>query len=135
MRELLRNFQNRCIVTGPDRNLLLRKLVSAGIAYSVPVPYGTRDEMRTAYETSVIHPAMNVISSINEILVINVDEVLEDTCKMWEVRYRALNCPQVDREVYDHVAGLRAPTNDLTDTYNYWVVDFQNAVGRLINLG
>lgn len=135
MRELLRNFQNRCTVSGADRALLLRKLIAAGIAYSVQVPYGARLEMRMAYEKSVLNPAINVISAVNEIMVVNVEEILDDTRNMWEARYCVLNSPVVDRASYDHIEALRAPTNDLIDVYNFWVVDFQNATGRLINAG
>lgn len=136
MRELLRNFQNSCIAVGPDRKVLLRKLVSAGIAYAVPVPCGEGDQYRMAYEKVAMIPAMKVISEVNEIMVLgNTDEVLADVRALWEERYKILNTPIVAKKLYDHVEILRAPANDLVETYNHWVGDFQNAAIRTISRG
>lgn len=136
MRELLRNFQNSCIAVGPDRQILLRKLVSAGIAYAVPVPCGEGEQYRIAYEKVALAPAMKVISEVNEVMLIgNTDEVLSDVRNLWEARYKILNMPIVANKIYDHVEILRAPANDLVETYNHWVADFQNASVRVISRG
>ena len=136
MRELLRNFQNNCIAVGPDRSVLLRKLVGAGIAYAVGVPCGSVDEARIAYEKLVLAPAMKVISEVNEIMVIgNTDEVLHDVRTLWEARYMLVNSPLAAVKLYDHVELLRAPANDLIETYNYWVRDFQSAAAGCIAKG
>lgn len=136
MRELLRNFQNNCIAVGPDRNVLLRKLVAAGIAYAVPVPCGEGDQHRLAYEKVAMIPAMKVISEVNETMLLgNTDEVLSDVRQLWEARYKVLNTPIAANKIYDHVEILRAPANDLVETYNHWVRDFQNAAVRTISRG
>lgn len=136
MRELLRNFQNSCIAVGPDRQILLRKLVSAGIAYAVPVPCGEGEQYRMAYEKVALVPAMKVISEVNEVMLLgNTDEVLSDVRNLWEARYKILNMPIVANKIYDHVEILRAPANDLVETYNHWVTDFQNASVRVISRG
>lgn len=136
MRELLRNFQNSCIAVGPDRKVLLRKLVAAGIAYAVPVPCGEGSEYRMAYEKVAMVPAMKVISEVNEVMVLgNTDEVLADVRELWEARYKVLNTPIVANKIYDHVELLRAPANDLIETYNHWVGSFQDASVRVIARG
>lgn len=136
MRELLRNFQSNCIAIGPDRNVLLRKLVAAGIAYAVPVPCGEGDQYRVAYEKMAMIPAMKVISEVNEVMLLgNTDEVLNDVRTLWETRYKILNTPLVTDKIYDHMELLRPPANDLVETYNHWVRDFQDASVRVISRG
>ena len=95
MRELLRNFQSNCIAVGPDRNVLLRKLVAAGIAYAVPVPCGEGDQYRIAYEKVAMIPAMKVISEVNEVMLLgNTDEVLNDVRTLWESQSKPpMDCP------------------------------------------
>jgi hypothetical protein len=135
MRELLRNFQSRCTVIGPDRNLVLTKLLSAGIAYATQVPYGELEDMRISYEKCVINPAIKVISEVNEVLVINTEEVLKEVKCLWEARYKVLNTPIATTDVYDHLAVLRSATRDFVEVYNYWVLDFQRASFDLIARG
>lgn len=128
MYELLRNFQSRAIVESGDRNLLLRKLTAAAIAYSSPLPVGELGDAK-AYFRQLVAPAANmIIDVVNNKIVIDTDGVMNDVRNIWMARYELVNSPIIPLEIYDFHKSLSTPTGSIVNHFNAWINPFSQAV-------
>lgn len=128
MYELLRNFQSRAIVESGDRNLLLRKLTAAAIAYSSPLPVGELGDAK-AYFRQLVAPAANmIIDVVNNKIVIDTDGVMSDVRNIWMARYELVNSPIIPLEIYDFHKSLSTPTGSIVNHFNAWINPFSQAV-------
>lgn len=135
MNEILRNFQSRAIVESGDRNLLLRKLTAAAIAYSSPLPIGEMGDAQ-AYFRQLIAPAANkVIDAVNRKIVIDTDGVLGDVRDIWMARYQLVNSPIIPLEIYDFHKSLTTPTGSIVNHFNAWINPFSQAVKACLERG
>lgn len=128
MYELLRNFQSRAVVESGDRNLLLRKLVAASIAYSSPLPVGEMADCNAYYRQLVAEPACKVIDLVNGKIVIDTDGVLADVRAIWMARFELVNSPIIPLEIYDFHKSLTTPTGSIINSFNAWIKPFSEGV-------
>lgn len=128
MYELLRNFQSRAVVESGDRNLLLRKLTAASIAYSCPLPVGEMGDCQ-AYYRQLVHPvACKIIDVVNSKIVIDTDGVLGDVHAIWMARFELVNSPIIPLEIYDFHKSLSTPTGSVINSFNAWIKPFSDSV-------
>lgn len=128
MYELLRNFQSRAIVESGDRNLLLRKLTAAAIAYASPLPVGEMGDAQ-AYFRQLVAPAANkIVDTVNSKIVIDTDGVMADVRNIWMARYELVNSPIIPLEIYDFHKSLSTPTGSIVNHFNAWINPFSQAV-------
>lgn len=134
MRQILRAFQNRTVVTLQDRQELVQYLTAAGIAYSCPVPQGPADNALAEYRRTVMPAAMKVISAVNECFVVNTDWVLNLVRDQWVARYNILNSP-IRFSFEPHLQPSSPFKEALIQEYNNWVEQFQQASAAFIARG
>lgn len=134
MRQILRAFQNRTVVTLQDRQELVQYLTAAGIAYSCPVPQGPADAALAEYRSTVMPVAMKVISAVNECFVVNTDWVLNLVRDQWVARYNILNSP-IRFTFEPHLEPSSPFKEALIQEYNNWVEQFQQAAAAHIARG
>lgn len=134
MRQILRAFQNRTVVTLQDRQELVQYLTAAGIAYSCPVPQGPADAALAEYRRTVMPVAMKVISAVNECFVVNTDWVLNLVRDQWVARYNILNSP-IRFSFEPHLEPSSPFKEALIQEYNNWVEQFQQAAAAHIARG
>lgn len=134
MRQILRAFQNRTVVTLQDRQELVQYLTAAGIAYSCPVPQGPADAALAEYRRTVMPAAMKVISAVNECFVVNTDWVLNLVRDQWVARYNILNSP-IRFSFEPHLKPSSPFKEALIQEYNNWVEQFQQAAAAHIARG
>lgn len=128
MYELLRNFQSRAIVESGDRNLLLRKLTAAAIAYSSPLPIGELGDAKAYFRQLVAPSANKIIDIVNSKIVIDTDGVMADVRNIWMARYELVNSPVIPLEIYDFHKSLSTPTGSIVNHFNAWISPFSQAV-------
>ncbi len=134
MRQILRAFQNRTVVTLQDRQELVQYLTAAGIAYGCPVPQGPADAALAEYRRTVMPVAMKVISAVNECFVVNTDWVLNLVRDQWVARYNILNSP-IRFSFEPHLEPSSPFKEALIQEYNNWVEQFQQAAAAHIARG
>ena len=127
LREVIRQFQRDCAVTGNSRQIVLQKAVAAAIAYSLPVYVGTVDEAGSYYRGPNYDKAITLTSFVNEMAVINTTEVLKYIEVLWTNRYLTLNTPSINLIRNDFYLNLNDPVNLIT-LYNYWSERFLTAI-------
>ena len=127
LREVIREFQRDCTVTGNSRQIVLQKAVSAAIAYSLPMYVGTVDEAVSYYRGPNYDKAIQLTSFVNELIVINTTEVLKYVEILWTNRYLTLNTPSTNLIRNEFYVNLKDPV-DLVILYNYWSERFLTAI-------
>jgi len=132
MYELLRNFQSRAAVESGDRNLLLRKLVAAGIAYSSPLPVGEMTDAGAYFRQMVYKDACKVIDVVNSKIVIDTDGVLDDVRSIWMARYELVNSPIIPIQIYDFHGSLSTATGSIVNHFNAWITPFSQSIKTFI---
>ena len=130
MREILANFQSQCVLSGVERTRLLQKLVSSAVAYASPVPTGEPNRGMDHYRMLGLPLALQVISEINERVLIDTEQALSDARHLYICRYDTLNTPIVDTSECPFIKGLTETGFDYTQHFNAWVPKFLAAVIR-----
>lgn len=128
MNEILTSYLQNCNAVGAARVLLLEAAVSAGIAYSIPVPIGTAGEDTSYYATLVMAHALDVISKVNERVVINTDRTLSNAKKLWIGRYEAVNSSNIPQTLFNYYDEVKKGDPVVAAGYNYWAKEFTIAV-------
>lgn len=132
MLEITHAFSNNCLQTGKERTMLLEKVLAAAIAYTTPCMAGDMSEMSGHYRTLCKENASRVISSVNEVILINTHNVLENVKKLWCGRYEMINSPIECKAIEEFHASLKQVGCDLDTPYQYWIPKFQMAVNSFI---
>lgn len=130
MREIIAIFQNQCMLSGVERTRLLQKLVSAGVAYASPVPTGDPFRGMDHYRMLGMPLTLQVISEVNERVLIDTEQALNDARYLYTCRYDVLNTPLIDLCECPFVKGLTETGFDYTQHFNAWAPKFLAAVNQ-----
>lgn len=130
MREIIAIFQNQCMLSGVERTRLLQKLVSASVAYASPVPTGDPYRGLDHYRMLSLPLALQVISEVNERVLIDTEQALNDTSHLYICRYDVMNTPVIDLGECPFVKGMTETGFDYTQHFNMWVPKFLTAVNQ-----
>lgn len=71
-----------------DRGFVLAIAVARAVAYSLPVPSGPVDNAQTFFTHTHLGDAEQMLSEVNEQVVLNIDTVTDLISRIWLFRYR-----------------------------------------------
>ena len=124
VRDILSNFRRECELQGPSRTKLLELSLAGGIAYAAPMMTGEPLDGPGYYRSVVYGKAIEIVSAINECVVIDTDSVLAAVRDLWLERYGLLNDPRPGIHSSHFEEKLKTAVCDLTSQYLRWVVRF-----------
>lgn len=124
VRDIISNFRNECELQGPNRIRLLELSLAGGIAFAAPMMTGQEIDGSRYYNSAVYSRAIDIVSAVNELVVIDTQSVLELTRALWLERYGALNDPRPELHCSGITGKLKTTAFDLTTQYYRWVVRF-----------
>ncbi len=127
MFEVIHNYQKNAVMIGPLRNKVLQKVIAAAAAYSSPCPVGSMSDINGFFNELCRHNAYAIISSVNEHILINTDEVLADVEALWKGRYELINSPLQSVQITKFHDGMTSYGEDSRQHYEYWVEHFLTA--------
>lgn len=124
VRDILSNFRRECELQGPSRTRLLELSLAGGIAYAAPMMTGEPLDGPGYFRSVVYSKAIEIVSAVNESIVIDTDSVLGCVRDLWLERYGLLNDPRPGLHCSCFEEKLKTAACDLTSQYNRWVVRF-----------
>lgn len=124
MKQAIYEFRSKSGIIGPERVMTLQKTIASAIAYAVPIMPGQMSDAGKFYQEVCYPIAIEVISKVNEEIVINVDNVLEDVKTLWIARYFSLNSPLANKGFMEFHQSLHGDGYDIRPHYERWVEFF-----------
>lgn len=121
-REIINQFKAEINLVGKERAVLLSKVVSASIAYTTPVLTGDPADIDDFYLKLVSEKTNDIVSDINEHILIDTNVCVTESRKLWNARYTTLNSVFPDNFPIEFSESIQHKTQ-----YNYWVRRFINA--------
>lgn len=120
------NFQTNCRLQGIQRMRLLEMSVAAAIAYAAPCRTGDLGEIAGHYRECCLPLANDIISELNECIVVDTDGIMSKARKIWYARFEMLNSPLGCNGINEFHKELHAFGAEVATDYTYWVEQFMN---------